>query len=277
MDRRKSPLRRRAAPNGEYDLDRGFHESVVRPFVGGYFEEKFQGDVESYGSYYEGRERDPRTDAGVEFRDDFNTAFHAEYGLLPDETVTGFAELMDLVLERQNVIVETTLDELRCRLTEKRGLSQDVCDAFIECFAIFSRARWKEPPGDFRHRDLYPWRFRRPLSLIVRPLLAFGRRDTDSVLFGAATLRIAASYLVGKARAGTLPQSFFRTAAMRAYAGKMNERRGRAFTQTVSQRLQDAGWQTRTEVKMTELGAPPDYGDIDVVFGYRVPRGVSKV
>lgn len=250
-------------PNGEYDADRSFLRDVVEPYVAGYSEETFQGDVGKYGTYYV--DALSRNASGIDFADEFNAGFLAEYGLLPDETLSGFAELMDLALDRQEVIIETTVGELGERLTNRRGLSEEARNAFIRTFSIFHRPVWTEVPKGFRRKDLYPWRFRRPLSLIVRPLLAFGMNDTDKVLFGAATLRVALSYVIGKTRDGTLPQSFFRTEAMKGYAGAMNNRRGREFTEVVAKTLRRFGWRTRTEVKMTELGATADYGDVDVL------------
>ena len=85
-------------PNGEYDADRRFQQSVVQPFVSGYFDDKFQGDVRNYGTYYRSGYRGARKGAGSEFAEEFTNGFLAEYGLLPDETLSGFAELMDLAV-----------------------------------------------------------------------------------------------------------------------------------------------------------------------------------
>ena len=71
--------------------------------------------------------------------------------------------------------------------------------------------------------------------------------------------------LLEKTRAGTLPQSFFESREMRSYSGSMNDRRGRAFTQRVAERLRNIGWRTRTEVGMRELGGSGEDGDVDVL------------
>ena len=62
-------------PNGEYDADRSFLRRVVEPYVRGYFEEKFQGDIESYGTYYELAKRRSSGGAAVEFEDEFCDVF----------------------------------------------------------------------------------------------------------------------------------------------------------------------------------------------------------
>ena len=143
-------------PNGEYDADRSFLRYVVEPYVGGYFEERFQGDVKSYGTYYGAAERRSRNGSGIEFAEEFSSGFLAEYGLLPDEALSGFAELMDLAIERQDVILETTVGEVRERLTKGRGLSGDACDAFIRTFSIFHRPVWTDGPKGFYKEGLVP-------------------------------------------------------------------------------------------------------------------------
>ena len=252
-------------PNGEYDANRSFFRDVIAPFAAGYFDEKFQKDVEGYDRYYAPSSKSTRPRTAPRFSDEFNGAFFAEFGVLPDDVISGFAEIMDMVMEQRSVAVETTLGELRNRLTKGRGLSTSVVDAFIRTFAIVHRASWDSVPTGFARRDLYPWRFRRRLSLIVRPLLAFGTSADDTVILGAGTLKMALSYVLEKARSGTLPQSFFGSAAMRSYTGAMNDRRGRAFTERVATRLRDIGWRTRTEVGMTELGGTVEDGDVDVL------------
>ena len=62
-----------------------------------------------------------------------------------------------------------------------------------------------------------------------------------------------------------MPQSFFESTEMRSYSGTMNDRRGRAFTQRVAERLRNIGWRTRTEVGMRELGGAVEDGDVDVL------------
>ncbi len=252
-------------PNGEYDADRSFFRDVIAPFAAGYFDEKFRKDMESYHGYYTYGGKNAGQPSPARFSEEFNQAFIAEYGLKPDDAISGFAEIMDMVMERKSAVVEVKMGELRSRLTKHRELSGPVVDAFIRTIAIFHRSSWKSVPTGFARRDLYPWRFRRRLSLLARPLLAFGSGADDTVILGAATLKMALSYLLEKTRRGTLPQSFFESKEMRSYSGTMNDRRGREFTQRVAARLRSIGWRTRTEVGMRELGGAVEDGDVDVL------------
>ena len=62
-----------------------------------------------------------------------------------------------------------------------------------------------------------------------------------------------------------MPADFFTTDAMKAYLGAVNHERGHAFAESVAEALRRDGWQARTSVKMRELSAPIEYGDLDVL------------
>lgn len=250
--------------NGEYDVDQRFRKNLIERYAAGYFDEKFREDVEGYEGHYAGMTM-PATDGSGPFDKAFVRAFRSEFDLSPDNVLEGFAGLMDLVVDRGELVVRAQMGELAGGLIRRRGFGDDVCRAFLRTVTIFHRDPWERPPRGFRQRDLYPWRFRRPLSLLARPLLAFGASKSDIVVFGAATLRAGLSYLLERGRRGWLPQSCFRSREMVAYVGTVNERRGREFTLRTARRLRELGWSTRTEVGMAEFGASAEYGDVDVV------------
>lgn len=252
--------------NGEYTIDRSFHKTVIYPFLTNYLREEFQEHAGAYSKLYLRRKPTERTRADVIYSADFIYAFAMEFGLTPDEAVDGIAELMELAVECDSVVVQTTLGQLRDRLLRKRGLSTDACHAFVKTFGLFHRPAWDHPPAGFTNKDLYPWRFRRRLSAMVRPLLVFGEQDRDEVSYGVGALQLGFSYLLERTEQGQLPgKEFFSTKEMRTYIGTVNEERGRAFTESVADKLRKGGWQARSEVQMTEVGASAELGDIDVI------------
>lgn len=253
--------------NGEYSIDRSFHETVIRPFLTNYLREEFEGAAGDYSKLYKRERRTERMRADEIYSADFNYAFKIEFGLTPDEAVDGFAELMDLAVEQNSVIVQTTLGELRKRLIRVRGLSSEACESYLKTFGLFHRPAWEQPPVGFNNKDLEPWRFRRRLSATVRPLFIFGEEDSDAVLFGAGGLQLGFAYLFERAEEGRLPERFFITEAMKKYIGRVNNERGHAFAESIAEKLRHQGWQARNEVNMTELGAPQKAadGDIDVL------------
>lgn len=253
--------------NGEYTIDRSFHETIVRPFLTNYQREQFAGAAGDYRKFYEREPPTIRKRADEIYSADFNNSFKAEFGLTPDEAVDGFAELMDLAVNRGSVVVETTLGELRERLIQGRGLSIGACESYIATFGLFHRPAWDIPPDGFKFKDIEPWRFRRRLSATVRPLLIFGAQNSDAVFFGAGGLQLGFAYLLERAEAGQLPGRFFVTETMRKYIGKVNNERGHAFAESIAEKLRHKGWKARNEVNMSELCAPPKAadGDIDVL------------
>lgn len=254
--------------NGEYTIDRSFHETIIRPFLTNYLREEFEGAAGDYSKLYQRKRRTERMRADEIYSTAFNDAFKTEFGLTPDEAVDGFAELMDLAVEQNSVIVQTTLGELRERLIRVRGLSTEACESYLKTFGLFHRPDWAQPPAGFNNKDLEPWRFRRRLSATVRPLLIFGEQDFDTVFFGAGGLQLGFAYLLERAESGQLPaDKFFITAAMKKYIGAVNNERGHAFARSIAEKLRQQGWQARNEVNMSELGAPQKAadGDIDVL------------
>ena len=252
-------------PNGEYTIDRGFHNTVINPFLTAYFREGFEAAAGDYSKLYRSERPGERTRADEVFSANFIHAFRTEFGLTPDEAVDGLAELMDLAVECDSVIVETTLGDLKTRLTTARGLSPDASEAFVRTFSIFHRSAWDKPPPRFMNRDLNPWRFRRRLSATARPILVFGEEDDDEVLYGAGALRLGFRYLLERSERGHLPQEFFTSAEMKQYIGAVNSERGHAFARSVADQLRKNGWEARNEVQMTELGGSAELGDVDVL------------
>ena len=98
----------------------------------------------------------------------------------------------------------------------------------------------------------------------MRPLLIFGENEDDKVLYGAGTLRQGFGYLMDRTERGQLPETFFISKAMKSYWGAVNDERGHAFARSVAEMLRE-GMEAPNEVQMTELGAPSELGDIDVL------------
>ena len=201
-------------PNGEYYIDRNFHKTVLEPFLMAYNREGFETAVQEYSGLYRNKSPGERKRADEIYPPGLIRAFQAEFGLTLDAAVGGVAELMDLALEGDSIIVETTLGELKARLTSNRGLSADAGEAFFRAFGLFHRPAWETPPEGFTRKDLSPWRFSRRLSALVRPLLVFGERDGDRVLFGVGALKLGIGHLLSKIEQGHLPQDFFISAAI---------------------------------------------------------------
>jgi hypothetical protein len=251
--------------NGTYAIDLRFHETVIRPFISGYFHDGFDSAARDYDNLYKRERYSERKRADEIYSADFVRAFTVEFGLSPDDAIDGLAELFDLAVEKNSVVVETTVGELRRRFAQHRGMSEIVREAFISKFGLFSRPEWEKPPRGYRRADIWPWRFRRPLSSVARPLLIFGNRDEDTVMYGVGQLRDGIRYLFERINDGQLPQVFFRSAEMKAYIGAVADRRGHNFEETVATKWRTTGWNARSAIRMTELGGSQELGDIDVL------------
>ena len=252
-------------PNGEYTIDRNFYNTVIEPFRTAHFIEEFKNNVQDYSELYKKKPSGGQKQANEIFPSDFIHAFRIEFGLTLDEMISGFGELIDIAIENDNIVVETTLGKIKGRLIENCGLSIDTSEAFVRTFGIFHRRAWDTSPKGFKGKDIYPWRFSRRLSLTSKPILIFGQQDKDRVLFGVGALKLGIGLLLSRIEQGHLPQDFFTSAEMKQYIGSVNDKKGHAFAQSVAKQLNEKGWQVRNEVQMTELGASAKLGDVDVL------------
>jgi hypothetical protein len=253
--------------NGEYGINRDFYDDLIKPFLRNYQKEEYEDAAESYSELYRRELNTKRTLASEIYSTTFNAAFKCEFGLTPDEAIDGFAELMDIAVEQQSIIVQTTRITLIEKLTQKRGLSNKASEAFLKMVGLHHRPTWITPPDGYGNKDLEPWRYRRRLSVTVKPVLIFGENDFDVVIYGAGIVQQGFSYLLRRSERGHLPDKFFMTQEMKQYIGSVSNERGHAFARRVADKLSELGWQVRNEVNMSELGAPKKEadGDIDVL------------
>lgn len=251
--------------NGDYTVERSFHETIMRPFLTAYFREEFESAAAKYGELYGIKPLNAQNPLDEMFSSQLLSSFRTEFGLTLSDAAEGIGDLMDMAVERDCAVVETTLGHIKDRLTSNRDLTPDACKAFVRTFSIFHRLAWDSPPSGFKPKDLYPWRFSRRLSVTAKPVLVFGEQDHDKVFFGAGTLRRGFQHLLGMIENGRLPQEFFRSREMKRYIGKVNDEKGHAFARSVADQMRKAGWKARNEVQMTELGGSSELGDIDVL------------
>lgn len=253
-------------PNGEIGVDEAFYEQVVSP----YFAQRSLEQTESAVANYERRyarhreaEAEPVPEMSEEVRR-FDRIFAVEYGFNMTQLVDLVATLNDLAVAAQLRGGVTGEIEL-FGILAKAGFTDAQVRAFVERFTLPLRTKWDgELPQYCSSQDVFPWRFRRQLSLLVRPLVAL---SSNTWFLSIPMIRRACSYVVGNSSNGYFPEGFFSSPEMRRYVGDTANQRGHNFARRVSDEFKARGLKTELEVEMSALGAPKaeGLGDIDVL------------
>ena len=137
----------------------------------------------------------------------------------------------------------------------------------VDAFCLQPRRSWRDLPDGYESKDTSPWRFRRRLSALRRPLFHLSASPDSEIVLAPGLLREAFVSTLGNYFHGSYHDRHLGPPMLR-YAGYARDRDGREFNARVAEALGAMGWKTQCEVRMTKIvgkALDRDYGDVDVL------------
>lgn len=257
------------AKSGAFKIENEFLDSMRAAYIRTSFEEGFAAAAESYAKHF--REQGDRP-LPSDFAD-FNSACRVEFGLDCEEVVS-VGEVLNRLGGRQGKsVLEMRRSELASILTAEIEVAPDMAGRFLEGLRLYPRPAWDANlPPHCGPRDVFPWLFKRRFSVLRRPFIEVTLDTDPQLLVSPLLIRDALRYLVENAYAGHFPPDYFQTAEMRQFQQQAVDRRSSHFVRDAANMMAAAGYQTRTNIPMADLGAPRELGDIDVLAWRAAPR-----
>jgi len=198
--------------------------------------------------------------------DELQAAWKAEFGCTLSEFANLVGGILSLAQPEQTAAVTLTRSAVVQGLIDQLGWPKPKVAQLLESLSLKPRLDYLDVPPGFDPHDVYPWRFNRALSYLRRPLI---HRDTDNgprLLWGARHLYSAPRYLLQLFSSGRLKAQ---STEMKQLLGRLQARRGKAFSAKVADRLAAASWVARSNVRKIgkrRIGHPGgDLGDVDVL------------
>lgn len=255
------------SPLGDILFQNEFGQAVVKPMLTRHTGDGFIANAPLQKKNYEEPKIAPQLKGKIE--DEFLETWKIEFGFEVDEARHIIDVLEDKGIKENSAIFTMKQSEY-LKLLSSEGVSEDVAGKFLDQFSLFPRPRWDKLPKGFSLKDIYPWRYGRRLSFVTRPILKTDDSDDPLLLIAPNALRTGFVYVFDGAYSGNFEQDFFRTTEMRdAWWGKARE--GHTFNAKVAKKLQQAGWNVRENIEMSEILNRKDrkiegnFGDVDVL------------
>ena len=266
----KSP-RLRITPSGDLHTDVDFDETVAMLYRQTIAVAEYQSAANVYEEYFHKADVVETTDETIEF--EFQKAWIEAFGFTIDNVRFFMDALEDEGHKRRELVFSMTEAEL-FNLDKLKLLDIRVMQRILAMFSLSPRPAWNFTPPGFRQKDWHPWRFRRRLSLISRPIIQIS--DTPSrYLIAPGLIRSGIMQTLKYCYRGSYDARDFSSRRMRSWFGKVENKRGHVFNKKVAEALRDFGWETRSDIKVTEIinkfsevidnKTAKTYGDIDVL------------
>jgi hypothetical protein len=252
-------------PLGDVHAKLGFEEEILAPFARATTDMRTEEAVKGYSSNLMST-NDGRSLEDV-FEPQFLAAWRDEAGATLDEFLSFVGYVEQIGMDEGDAVLELPRSRFQTVALDKGSLPSETASAIIEFLMLSSRPKWREVPEGYEDADRQPWRFRRRLSVLRKPLLQIDRAGDPTTMVAPGILRDALIYMVGNYHRGDFPLRQLRR-AMRSWAGTLRDQAGRQFSREVAARLKEFGWEAESEVKATKLlrrGFDRDYGDVDVL------------
>ena len=235
---------------------------VMVPYLTSHFEASHLADVMRYAELFESEAEAPTPEEEI-FGNAFVQSFLGEFGISPARLALAGVLLGEDAMRLEAFVITRTAESLHDVLIEG-GLAESEVDAIFKNFTLKPRERWDAAQKPFRDKDWFPWRFRRRLSLMSRPIVDLGNA---SVFYAPGFCEDSFRHNVMECFHGAFDTEYFLTRGMKEYCGSVNARRGLDFNRVIAEIFLAQGWSVRVETAMTELGAPAQdaLGDVDVL------------
>lgn len=247
-------------PLGDVHVEHDFIETVVEDFGTATSTHRYLSSARNYAKNL--KERDSSSEKSQEIDPKFLAAWMQDLGASFED----FCKLVDAI---ENYAVNTGQSVLVMRRAEllNLGESAESAECILQAMTLAPRESWRYVPEGYESKDIDPWRFKRRLSVVRRPLLQITTSEEPLYLIAPGIIREGFIAMVSNYYSGSYPDRHCGP-GMRKYAGYARERDGMAFNTKVSEKLEELGWQTQPEIKLTKIlkdKLDRDYGDVDVL------------
>ncbi len=271
------PAEIRISPAGDVLMNHGFTDNVIRPF-GDQFHGVALSDAanryeENYTTSEEPEEADdsaaPQTSDRGDETQAFVAAWEEEFGFSV-AAVTAFVQsFYKLAVDRRQAVFQMPRPELLAYLEQDTGLERHHVAKALEQFVLCHRPNWASAPAGMRSVEWHPWRFRRQLSLVSRPIIQLRDAEDSPCLVAPVMVALHVEKYVNDARRGRLPvEHFRREGPLARWTGEVNRKQGEAFNVRVAGKIKSLGWCAQANLTDGELLAREKasaFGDIDVL------------
>ena len=256
------PARLKISPAGQIMFDQGFNEEIVDPYGMKSQKAIIVSESENYKKYFSEPSIAPSTIEA--FTEDFRLAWEEEYGFSIDEGRGILDFLDDYGISNRQAVYQLDKESLQ-KLAEENSIAIEVLEGFLTTMVLKSRSGWQEIPVNYNENDIRPWKFRRRLSAISKPVIEVSE---NVYLVAPFMVRKGFLYLVRNCHDASFEEKHFFKKRMRSWVGKERNRIGHQFNEDVAKEFLRVGWEAESDVKLTKLlnkKLDKNYGDIDVV------------
>lgn len=257
--------RLRVTPLGDVHANLDFIDDIISQFSHTTHGVDVSYAVKNYAKNLE--EPSSRPSLESVFEAEFLEAWEDESGVSLDEARIFVDFVEDLGVRTDTAVLKIPRSQLLAVKLGDQTISEKKTLALIEFFTLKSRPQWRDVPTGFDDKDRQPWRFRRRLAVLRRPLIQINDIDDPLIVVAPGILRDALAYTISNYYEGNFPVWQLKK-RMISWAGKVGHKHGSEFSKSVAKRLKEQGWHTEAEVKITKLlrqGFDQDYGDVDVL------------
>ena len=174
----------------------------------------------------------------------------------------------DTAIKKNEVITKPNKKDFIEHANKNIPLERGKLESIFQAFSFSPRDSWPLTPEGYKSRDWQPWKFRRKLSLLSKPIVQLSKSDNPTVLISPQLIREAIVYVLRNSYEASFDEKYYRTSAMVKWIGHKRNHYGHEFNKKVANRLCTLGWETRFDIKLTEvlnINLDKNYGDIDVL------------
>src|SRR5258708_20284594 len=185
---------------GDIQVNHNFIDSVVEPFGRATTNERTKEAIASYAEHLE--EITPRKSVAESFEEDFQEALRQEWGASVYDVRLFLDYLEALGTKQQRLCLTLPRSMLLSPIVGDASLPTETAQALLPAVTLPLRDNWRSVPPHYDEKDRQPWRFRRRLSVLRKPLIQLDDKPDPTIMVAPGLARDSLIYALGNYHRG---------------------------------------------------------------------------
>lgn len=240
----------RISPLGDVMMNWDFHEGTVNDVVTQNFQDGVTFQTGRYANYFE--EKESIGDGKDQSESEFAHAFSEEVGCRLEDLANFLSAVQNILLEMDQPYWNCSPDELKHAVYSKAPELEDHFEIVLNALTMPLRENWGVIPEGFLEKDKQPWRFRRMLSVLRRPILSYRETGQERLIVCGGMIQDGILYMLDRYLEGDFDQHQLSSRKMKQWFGKVASE-NQEFNETVCDKLRAIGLEAASDKNLAEL------------------------